>query len=180
MNDLRKIALMRDDEGWALRLPFPDSRPKAGFHDPFIRSEESTVLRGDYALQAASRLLPVINRSGATRNEVDNAVRLLGETPNPDALFASYATIPRFPHAVRRRATSDEDGRLLGNLPLEVRLALEMATHEDAERRALEGELALLDAAWREAEEIAAISDDMFVSEETRSRFSRLKRADKA
>jgi hypothetical protein len=50
----------------------------------------------------------------------------------------------------------------------------------DAERRAFEGELALLEAAWREAEEIAAISDDMFVSEETRSRLSKLKRADEA
>ena len=38
-------------------------------------------------------------------------------------------------------------------------LALEMALHEEQERRALEGELALLDAAWREAEEIAAIAD---------------------
>ena len=39
------------------------------------------------------------------------------------------------------------------------RLALEMAANEDVERRALEGELAELEAAWREAEEIAAIAD---------------------
>jgi hypothetical protein len=38
-------------------------------------------------------------------------------------------------------------------------LALEMALHEATERRALEGELAVLEAAWREAEEIAAIAD---------------------
>jgi hypothetical protein len=38
-------------------------------------------------------------------------------------------------------------------------LALEMALHEETERRALEGELAALEAAWREAEEIAAIAD---------------------
>jgi hypothetical protein len=38
-------------------------------------------------------------------------------------------------------------------------LALEMALHEETERRALEGELAVLEAAWREAEEIAAIAD---------------------
>jgi hypothetical protein len=36
-----------------------------------------------------------------------------------------------------------------------------MAAHEDTERRALEGELAALEAAWREAEEIAAISDNL-------------------
>lgn len=38
-------------------------------------------------------------------------------------------------------------------------LALEMALHEEAERRALRGELTLLESAWREAEEIARIAD---------------------
>jgi hypothetical protein len=37
------------------------------------------------------------------------------------------------------------------------KLALEMATTDDAERRALDGEIAVLEEAWREAEEIAAI-----------------------
>ena len=36
------------------------------------------------------------------------------------------------------------------------RLALEMAVHEESERRAMEGELAVLEAAWRDAEIIAA------------------------
>ncbi|HET8655637.1 MAG TPA: hypothetical protein VFL93_09010 [Longimicrobiaceae bacterium] len=40
-------------------------------------------------------------------------------------------------------------------------LALEMALHEESERRAMEGELAALEAAWREAEEIAAIADSL-------------------
>ena len=43
------------------------------------------------------------------------------------------------------------------------RLALEMALHEEAERRAMEGELAALELAWKEAEEIAAISDNLFL-----------------
>jgi len=50
----------------------------------------------------------------------------------------------------------------LPRLPLVDRLALEMAANEDTERRALEGELSVLEAAWRQAEEIAAISDGMF------------------
>jgi hypothetical protein len=52
----------------------------------------------------------------------------------------------------------------LPRLPLVDRLALEMAANEDAERRAMEGELALLEAAWREAEELAAISDSLLFS----------------
>jgi hypothetical protein len=46
-----------------------------------------------------------------------------------------------------------------GSLQGPEALALEMALHEEQERRALEGELSLLEAAWREAEEIAAIAD---------------------
>ena len=45
------------------------------------------------------------------------------------------------------------------DVPLVDRLALEMAAHEETERRALEGELADLEEAWREADEIAAIAD---------------------
>jgi hypothetical protein len=44
------------------------------------------------------------------------------------------------------------------------RLALEMALHEEQERRAMEGELRTLEAAWREAEEIAAIADGLAIA----------------
>jgi hypothetical protein len=49
--------------------------------------------------------------------------------------------------------------RDIWHMPLEIRLAMEMAAHEDAERRALEGELVDLERHWREAEELAAIAD---------------------
>jgi hypothetical protein len=103
---------------------------------------------------------------------------MIGDSADPAALFKRYATIATFLKSARRRDVPDSEGRLIGNLPKEVRLALEMATHEESERRALEGELALLEAAWQSAEEIAAIADDMLVSDETRSRLSELKRAD--
>jgi hypothetical protein len=58
----------------------------------------------------------------------------------------------------------EEDGRgTLAGIEPELRLALEMESHEESERRAMEGELNILEDAWREAEEIAAISDDMFL-----------------
>jgi hypothetical protein len=52
-------------------------------------------------------------------------------------------------------------------LPHPTRLALEMALHEERERKALEGELRTLEAAWRAAEEIAAISDSLLLPEGT-------------
>ena len=46
-------------------------------------------------------------------------------------------------------------------LTVDERLALEMSVNEEAERRALEEEIAPLEVAWREAEEIAAIADNL-------------------
>jgi hypothetical protein len=50
-----------------------------------------------------------------------------------------------------------------------------MAAHEDTERRALEGELYLLEEAWQQAEEIAAIADDMFLPESVDADLARLR-----
>ena len=53
-------------------------------------------------------------------------------------------------------------------MPAPTKLALEMALHEEQERRALEGELWRLERAWEEAEEIAAISDGLLLPTGTR------------
>jgi hypothetical protein len=65
-----------------------------------------------------------------------------------------------------RGGTGSEERTLLHVVPDVDRLALEMAANEDAERRALTGELALLEEAWREAEEIAAIADHLLDDEQ--------------
>src|SRR6185312_2157676 len=83
------------------------------------------------------------------------AVRMLEEHGDPGALFTVAAQRDRGRHL------AGESGVAIDVLPLEMRLALEMVAHEETERRALEGELALLEAAWRQAEEIAAIADDL-------------------
>jgi hypothetical protein len=64
-----------------------------------------------------------------------------------------------------RGGTGSEESTPLYQLPGVDRLALEMAANEDIERRALEGELAALSAAWKEAEEIATIADELFADE---------------
>jgi hypothetical protein len=68
--------------------------------------------------------------------------------------------------------TGSEPAMPLYRLPSANRLALEMAANEDAERRALSGELDELRDAWREAEEIAAIADGMF-GDDTLEEFKR-------
>jgi hypothetical protein len=44
-----------------------------------------------------------------------------------------------------------------------------LAIHEEQERRALAGELAALASAWKDAEEIAAIADDLLVPDSARA-----------
>ena len=64
----------------------------------------------------------------------------------------------------RNKETEKVFGRIRSaKLPGDIRLAVEMATQEEAERRAMEGELAILEEAWRQAEEIAGIADNLLV-----------------
>ena len=107
----------------------------------------NVVLDGDEALRAARVLLPRINQAGGSPSDVAEAVDVLERARDPEQLFRRFAS----------------NGELLHKLRTPSRLALEMSLHEEDERRALEGELALLEDRWREAEEVASISDDMFL-----------------
>jgi hypothetical protein len=133
---------------------------------------ELTVLSSDEALRAAGQLLPQLNASGARTAQVQDAVKLIEEVGDPARLFAIQAE-----RGVSRTRSSPvpDRGVRISELPTAVRLALEMAAHEETERRALEGELALLEEAWRDAEEIAAIADDMFLPQDTADRLERMR-----
>ena len=63
----------------------------------------------------------------------------------------------------------------LYGLPGSHRLALEMALHEEAERRAMQGELKELERAWQDAEEIASISDSLLLPDSVTKAFEKLK-----
>jgi hypothetical protein len=77
----------------------------------------------------------------------------------------------------RRQGWQDRDWSTgLFGLDSVQRLALEMALHEDAERAALEGELGELERAWREAEEIAGIADDLLVPDSLTGALDKLRR----
>lgn len=159
------------DGGWMLNLSY-DPRGK---WDLAGRNYEMLSIRGDAAIRIAGQVLPKINAAGAKSNQVQDAVHLLERHTDPLEFFAHQARTPtEYMRGARpgRRAKQPER---IAKFPLEVRLALEMAAHEEQERRALEGELALLEAAWRDAEEVAKIADDMFLPESAVARLEQLK-----
>ncbi len=50
-----------------------------------------------------------------------------------------------------------------------------MALHEEAEERAVRGELAELERAWQEAEAIASLADDLLIPDSVARALSRLR-----
>jgi hypothetical protein len=113
------------------------------------------VLTGSAALRALAVLMARANAAGAAGGRVQRAVAMIERARDPE----------RFLSRAEEEARSQGAGyRDVWNMPLEIRLALEMAAHEDAERRALQGELAELEQHWREAEELAAIADALPLS----------------
>ena len=116
---------------------------------------------GDEALRLLRLALPVAQRDGGSRAEVREAVALvettLGARNEPaDAKIAAWLA----DGTGARPITYDQArGRPLNLIPAPLRLAAEIALHEDDERRALAGELGALYARWEEAERIARIAD---------------------
>ena len=114
-------------------------------------------------LWVAAVLLPAMNRMAGSKKAVQSAVAAIEAAGHPEAFLSDLeSNLPRYDTL---RGTSRKLGRLQA-LPAETRLAMEMALHEEQERRALAGELVELELAWRAAEEIAAIADNMFVPAE--------------
>jgi hypothetical protein len=122
----------------------------------------ATHFDGDKALTAGGRLLARANWLGGAGRLVRRAVDEIDAIGDADGfLNKTAARFSRF-HGRRMMAKYRRVGAM-SLLPVE-RLALEMAVHEEAERRALDGELAKLAEEWKEAEEVAAIADDLFVT----------------
>jgi hypothetical protein len=154
-----------------------------------VHARGRTTLTGDVAPRALGVLLAPINRWGGSASTVEQAMQAVasvGPDRYPARLARDYAAFHahdagEIAHAKRDPYYGRQSGRYgpidraaLPNLPRYERLALEMAVHEASEQRAIDGDLAPLEAAWREAEEIAAIADDMFLPESAQN-LSRLK-----
>lgn len=188
-----KVNLVPDDNplGWALRVPvsrnkfvLPDAPRRLGGpppprieyteampHSKFLKGKASAVFVGDEAIRVAGKILPKINMSGAGKDDVQRAVKLIENDANPHRLFGAQA-----PRTIAGSAVLAAKGRRIKDIPKPMRLALEMTLHEETERRALEGELAMLEAAWKEADEIAHIADNLLLPDEVEGWLARLKR----
>jgi hypothetical protein len=126
------------------------------------------LLDGTRARQSAAQLLAAMNRQGATSDEVQDAVKEIESAGDSDRFILRSARL----REARRRSAYRWDHLELGllNLTATERIALEMASHEDAERLAMEGELSALEQAWQDAEEIAAIADSLLLPKSLLSR----------
>ena len=132
-------------------------------------SDGEDMFYGEEAVRVTSLLLPKLNSMAGPKHVVQDAVERIEDAGNPERYLAALPDKVRAADQKRYgdRTVKEKKLGLVGKLPKPTKLALEMAVHEEQERRALEGELWLLEAAWREAEEVAGISDDLFVPTET-------------
>jgi len=133
---------------------------------------QRTRFEGAHARRAAAALFPAVNRHGGSTEDVQTAVRRLAHAGSAEEFLSNV--VRQSARITRGIATKADEVRHhpsgrpkletgLFALPTTLSLAIEMALHEEQERHALEGELAELEDAWREAEEIGAIADDMFL-----------------
>jgi hypothetical protein len=113
------------------------------------------ALTGQQARRALERTLVGVNEKGGKREELTHAVRLIALS-SPEEYIREKAR--------RGSSLGKRPGKEDRRLDPIASLALEMALHEEQERRALAGELSILEAAWRDAEPIADIADRLAIA----------------
>jgi hypothetical protein len=158
----------------------------------------SRRFEGEQAMHVASRIVPAANRFGGSKRTVAEAVSVIEDAGSPEGFLDKIARVNRVTGQVRRGfapgppfsefagwggvvvgrrgawRSRDWSTGLFALSPVQ-RLALEMALHEEAERAAMQGELAALELAWREAEEIAGIADSLLVPPQVEETWKEMK-----
>lgn len=143
------------ESGGELALIVPDTnlakRRTDGWGRETFTGANDVELSGASARSVLNRAMVVVNHRGASKDQVSDAVRLLQDARSAEDYLR---------HTARSGAVlGKRKGLEKARIAAPHALALEMALHDEQERRALEGELAALEAAWRQAEEIAGIAD---------------------
>ena len=159
VGDASKIRLKPDEggNGWHLEIP---------------RRGDPVTLRGGEALRALRATLPRANLYGGKESEVAGAVaRLdrLGSEPHVMRRFAERVGYMENMDPSHHRFVITNRGparpHRVSTARPGLRLAIEIAANEELESRVLAGEMALLEREWKEAEELAAISDGLLIPE---------------
>lgn len=182
----RTLVRLKDEDGKVLKLKARHlERAKllsAGEDEDWVvEIKQGNVDRrwaGTEAVRIANQIIPGINRAGAGKGVVQDAVKEIENAGHPME-FLKRLSLDRSDMSENAWTRPVGDGSwrpikpkhygLVQRLPKPTRLALEMALHEEQERRALQGELKTLEAVWKQAEEIAAISDGLLLPEGTES-----------
>ena len=164
----RTLVKLHPEKGGVIKLKRQDLlgtrvRPAAdelGFKVQVRKGKKKAWYEGGEARRFAGTILPKMNAMGGKKETVQHAVNEIESFGHPERFLVDIAEGDRF---------QDKKGvpGYVNKMPKPTKLALEMALHEEQERRALEGELWLLERAWEEAEEIAEISDNLFLPEGT-------------
>lgn len=163
-------ARVRTEDGTLLKLKLPDlqrarilPREDGAFDIHLKKSKVDHLFKGEHATRVARSLMAGLNRAGGRKSVVQKAVGSIEAAGHPERyleeLMGNVSNL--------LPGKSQKKQGLISKLPAPTKLALEMALNEEQERRALQGELAFLEAAWREAEELAAIEDSLLLPEGT-------------
>ncbi|HEY0020887.1 MAG TPA: hypothetical protein VGC13_31590 [Longimicrobium sp.] len=155
-----ETATLAPDGRGGVELQFPyglDAHPEGEAVRRIRRAPVTLVVGGREADVLLAKAVTLVNRAHTRRPQVLEAVGLLEGFPSP-AEFVGWVAGERLPLSRGGFVRLDrvDDTAVLNHRGA---LALEMAVHEEQERRALDGELAMLAAMWRDAEEVAAIAD---------------------
>jgi hypothetical protein len=128
---------------------------------------------GSDAMRILRRAFPDLNPWGGNDRQVREAVERaeLGGSAR-ETMREAARTLRKTEHWWSGRGRPGS----LNAAPRVVQLALEVAVNEETERRALAGELAILQREWREAEELAAIADDLLFPRHLAKRMHRWKK----
>ena len=153
--NLRTLVKLHPDGGQVIKLSRNDlqgTRIQPSDHEPGfkvqirkgkIQKGKKTWFEGTEALRFAGAILPRMNDAGGTKQTVQRAVDRIEAAGHPERFLVDLAGLNLY------HAKSGEPG-YISKMPGQTRLAVEMALHEEQERRALEGELWLLERAWND------------------------------
>jgi len=140
------------------------------------RGSQTVQASGADGIALASRLLPFVNVEGGRKRDVESAVQYMEKHGTGADFFREAVSILVERRSLLRSVVPVEAWQMRVATAAEpLRLALEMAAHEEVEHKAVQGELAILEAAWREAEEIAAIADNLLLPRAIADRLRQLR-----